>query len=71
MGSKSRKQKKNKTTDKMEKYKFRKYDENFSLLYKRELARLKRLLPRHANIEHIGSTAVKGLKGKGLIEIGT
>jgi len=55
--------------EKMDKYKFRRYDRNFALLYKKELARLKRILPMHADIEHIGSTAVMGLRGKGLIDI--
>jgi GrpB-like predicted nucleotidyltransferase (UPF0157 family) len=53
----------------MEKYKFRPYNKNFPLLYKRESAKLKKLLPRVAKVEHVGSTAVKGLRGKGLIDI--
>ncbi len=53
----------------MEKYKFRRYSRDFPILYKKELARLRRILPRHARIEHVGSSAVKGLRGKGLIDI--
>lgn len=53
----------------MEKYKFRKYNEHFPLLYKKEWAKLKKILPRYAKIEHVGSSAVTGLGGKGLIDI--
>jgi len=53
----------------MEKYEFRKQDKNFVLLYRRELTKLRKILPRRASIEHIGSSAVKGLGGKGLIDV--
>ena len=55
--------------NKMNKYEFRKYDDNFRLLYGKEHAVLKRILPKYAKIEHVGSTAVPGLGGKGLIDI--
>lgn len=53
----------------MEKYRFRPYSKNFPLLYRKELAKLRRILPKNTIVEHVGSTAVKGLKGKGLIDI--
>lgn len=53
----------------MEKYKFRPFKKNFSLLYKKEESKLKKILNKSAHIEHIGSSAVNGLGGKGLIDI--
>lgn len=53
----------------MEKYKFRKYDKNFSKLYTREKSKLNKLFFESIHIEHIGSTAVNGLRGKGIIDI--
>src|SRR3989344_39977 len=52
----------------LKKYTFRKYSEKFLLLFKKERARLRKILPK-AKIEHIGSSAVKGLGGKGIIDI--
>jgi len=51
-----------------EKYKFRKYDKKYPELFKKEKTKLKRILPK-AKIEHIGSTSIKGLGGKGIIDI--
>ena len=51
----------------MEKYKFRKYDPKFGELFKREKAKLKKIIPG-IKIEHIGSTAVPSLGGKGIID---
>ena len=51
------------------KYKFRKYDKKYPQLFKREKIKLKRILGNNAVIEHIGSTAVPGLGGKGVIDI--
>lgn len=53
----------------MEKYKFRSYSKKFPLLFRREKLRLMNILPKGIQIEHIGSTAVPGLRGKGLIDI--
>ena len=52
----------------MIKYKFREYNKNYSELFDKEKSRLKKILP-DSEIEHIGSTAVKGLGGKGIIDI--
>ena len=54
---------------KMEKYKFRKYDSKFQELFKREKVKLKKILPNDSKIEHVGSTAVKGLGGKGVLDV--
>jgi len=53
----------------MQKYLFRPYSSKFLDLYKKERNKLKKLLPKDAKIEHVGSTAVPMLKGKGLIDI--
>ncbi|MFH1551828.1 MAG: GrpB family protein [bacterium] len=52
----------------IKKYKFRRYDKRFPDIYKREKIKLKKVIP-NAIIEHIGSTAVPGLGGKGIIDI--
>jgi len=51
------------------KYVFRKYSANFPQLFKKERNKLKKILIKGARIEHVGSTAVKGLGGKGIIDI--
>ena len=53
----------------MEKYKFRPYNKDYPKLYERELRKLRNILPKNFLIEHVGSTAVLGLRGKGLIDI--
>lgn len=53
---------------KFEKYKFRKYKPEYKKLFQKEKAKLKKLFP-DSKIEHIGSTAVVGLGGKGIIDI--
>ena len=53
----------------MKKYRFRTYSRNFPNLYKKEEIKLRKILPKKIAIEHIGSTAVKGLGGKGIIDI--
>ncbi len=50
------------------KYKFRKYADNYPYLFKKEKSMIKKLLKK-ANIEHIGSSSVNGLGGKGIIDI--
>jgi GrpB-like predicted nucleotidyltransferase (UPF0157 family) len=52
----------------LEKYTFKKYNKNYSKLFQRERYSLKKILP-NANIEHVGSTAVPNLGGKGIIDI--
>jgi GrpB-like predicted nucleotidyltransferase (UPF0157 family) len=52
----------------LKKYTFRKYSEKFPVLFRKERAKLRKILPK-AKIEHIGSSAVKGLGGKGIIDI--
>ena len=53
----------------MNPYEFRKYDEVFPLLYKNEERRIKKVIPKSSIIEHIGSTAVPRLQGKGIIDL--
>lgn len=50
------------------KYVFRKYSARFTVLFEQERAKLKKILP-NASIEHVGSTAIPGLGGKGIIDI--
>lgn len=52
----------------MKKYKFRKYNPDFPKLFNLEKVRLSKILEK-SKIEHIGSSAVKGLGGKGIIDI--
>ena len=52
----------------IKKYQFREYNPNFSRLFIREKVKLKKIL-KNAIIEHIGSTAVNGLGGKGILDI--
>jgi GrpB-like predicted nucleotidyltransferase (UPF0157 family) len=51
-----------------EKYKFRPYSENFSILASNEIERIGKSIDT-SDIEHVGSTAVPGLGGKGVIDI--
>ena len=53
----------------MQKYIFQPYSKRFQQLFKREKEKLKKLLPPNTKIEHIGSTAVPNLGGKGIIDI--
>ncbi len=50
------------------KYAFRKYSHEYPKMFRLEKARIKRFFP-YADIEHIGSTAVPNLGGKGIIDI--
>ncbi len=52
----------------VKKYVFRKYDPRYKIYFKMEKARLVGIL-RGAVIEHVGSTAVPGLGGKGILDI--
>lgn len=51
------------------KYIFSPYHPLFEELFKKELTRLKKFLDKDILIEHVGSTAIKGLGGKGIIDI--
>jgi len=53
----------------MNKYVFRPYDPKFPKMFENEKEILKILVNKDAKIEHIGSTAVPGLGGKGIIDI--
>lgn len=53
----------------MKKYLFRKYQPEYVKFFKMEKNRLKKVLGHSAKIEHIGSTAIAGLGGKGIIDI--
>lgn len=53
----------------MKRYVFRGYSKSYASLFKKEKKRLQRILGQKAIIEHIGSTAVLGLGGKGIIDI--
>jgi len=53
----------------MNKYKFRKYDEEYPKMFRREKIKLRKILGKEASIEHVGSTAVPGLGGKGILDI--
>jgi GrpB-like predicted nucleotidyltransferase (UPF0157 family) len=51
------------------KYHFRKYSKNFPFLFRRERNKIKKSLGKNTKIAHIGSTAIPGLGGKGIIDI--
>lgn len=53
----------------IQKYVLRAYNPHFPKFYKREKVKLKKILTKDAKIEHIGSSAVIGLSGKGIIDI--
>ena len=54
------------TTDK---YSYKPYNQIFPELFKKEKERILSLLGRGVLIEHVGSTAILGLGGKGIIDI--
>ena len=53
----------------MKKYVFKYYDPAFTKLFEVEKNRIRKLLGQNDLIEHIGSTAVPGLGGKGIVDI--
>lgn len=53
----------------MEKYVFRAYDQNYPELFIAEKKKLVKALGGAVHIEHIGSTAIPGLGGKGILDI--
>jgi GrpB-like predicted nucleotidyltransferase (UPF0157 family) len=50
-------------------YKFRKYKKKYPKLFQKEKKILLKILPTSTRIEHIGSTSVPNLGGKGIIDI--
>ena len=52
----------------MKKYVFRRYSSEYQKFYKLEKMRLRKVL-KSAKIEHVGSTALAGLGGKGILDI--
>ena len=55
--------------DVMDKYKFRKYNSKFKRYFELEKNKIEKSLGKNLKIEHVGSTAVPGLGGKGIIDI--
>ena len=53
----------------MQEYIFTTYNKGLPGIFEREKSKLKRILPFATKIEHFGSTAVPGLKGKGVLDI--
>ncbi|MBI2018305.1 GrpB family protein [Candidatus Daviesbacteria bacterium] len=53
----------------MKKYVFKAYNPIFPELFEKEKSRIKKVLGSSDRIEHVGSTAVLGLGGKGIIDI--
>lgn len=52
----------------LKKYSFNNYSEKYKEFFKKEKIKLQKIFPK-AKIEHVGSSAVKGLGGKGIIDI--
>ncbi len=52
----------------LKKYSFNKHSEKYKQLFNKERAKLKEIFPR-AEIEHVGSSSINGLGGKGIIDI--
>jgi len=53
----------------MKKYVFRKYSSRFPEFFEIEKKRLERVVGGGARVEHVGSTAVPGLGGKGILDV--
>jgi GrpB-like predicted nucleotidyltransferase (UPF0157 family) len=51
------------------KYLFKEYDLGYKKLFQLEKRRLRKILPEEIMIEHIGSTAIKGVGGKGIVDV--
>ncbi len=56
-------------SNKMFKYVFRDYDPIYPKLFRKEKNRLKKFLGKDVLIEHVGSTSIPGMGGKGIIDI--
>ncbi len=55
--------------DNLAKYTFRQYSDKYPRLFRLEKHRLRQILTCDAQVNHIGSTAVPGLGGKGIIDV--
>ncbi len=53
----------------MKKYRFRKHNREYFKIFRKEEERLNELIPWNDGIIHIGSTSIKGLGGKGIVDI--
>lgn len=53
----------------MKKYIYKKYEPQYKRLFYYERNIIKNALGKNVQVEHVGSTAVKGLGGKGIIDI--
>jgi len=53
----------------MEKYLFREYDAAYQKFFNQEEGQLRQALGTPAHIEHVGSTAILGLGGKGVVDV--
>lgn len=53
----------------MEKYVFRRYNPEYKKMFRLEKSMLEKILPPYIKIEHVGSTSISGLGGKGIIDI--
>ena len=51
------------------KYTFKPYSNHFPHLFSLEKTRIAKSIGDHIDIEHVGSTAIPGLGGKGIIDI--
>jgi GrpB-like predicted nucleotidyltransferase (UPF0157 family) len=54
---------------KFQKYIFRGYSSKFPALFNKEKHKLENILTKDARIKHIGSSAIPGLGGKGIIDV--
>ena len=54
---------------KMKIYKFKKYEKVFPTLYNNETKKIRKIVPKNSLLEHVDSTAVPGLRGKGIIDL--
>ncbi len=61
--------KKSKINTTFEKYRFRPYSEQSKSLFRREKVKLQRFLGSSASVFHVGSTAIPGLGGKGILDV--
>jgi GrpB-like predicted nucleotidyltransferase (UPF0157 family) len=55
--------------DPVQKYSFKRYRKEYGVFFSEERLRLKKVLGTSAAIQHVGSTAIPGLGGKGILDI--
>jgi GrpB-like predicted nucleotidyltransferase (UPF0157 family) len=53
----------------MNKYVFKKYNSKYSNYFRYEKKKILAILGSRAKVEHVGSTAIRGLGGKGIVDI--